>query len=133
MRSKTQTILVIDDDVTLHAQIIARLEKVDGYVVLTEDNGACGLKTAERTSPDIILLDWMMPGMNGLEVLKALKNKSNTSRIPIYMLTGKGMMSDVEKAFDLGVDGYFTKPIALGKLSQRVRKALRNTENNKDG
>ncbi len=124
MLNLKSTILVIDDDATLHSLVKARLEQRDGHKVLSEMSGPAGLKVIKKSTPDLILLDWMMPEMSGLEVLKALKDKESTSKIPIYMLTGKGVMADIEEAFSLGADGYFTKPIALGDLSQKIRKAL---------
>ncbi len=123
--SENVSILVIDDDVTVRGLVQARLGKRDGHEVLAAADGAAGLKIAARKTPDLILLDWMMPGMDGLEVLARLKDQPKTAQIPVYMLTAKGMMADVEKAFALGADGYFTKPIALDQLSQRVRKALK--------
>ncbi len=122
--SDNVSILVIDDDVTVRGLVEARLGGRDGHEVLTAADGASGLKIAASLTPNLILLDWMMPGMDGLEVLARLKEHSKTARIPVYMLTAKGMMADVETAFSLGADGYFTKPISLDQLSQRVGKAL---------
>lgn len=123
MRSKV-SILVIDDDETVHGLVTYQLANKDGHRVLTAGDGPTGLKIAAGERPSLILLDWMMPGMDGLEVLTRLKERPETAPIPVYMLTAKGMMADVEKAFALGADGYFTKPIALGELGRRVHKAL---------
>ena len=120
-------ILVIDDDITVHGLVKSRLEKRDGLQVLSAEDGPAGLKLAAKKPPSLILLDWMMPGMDGLEVLAQLKEQGKTAWIPVYMLTGKGLMADIEEAFALGADGYFTKPIRLSELSDRVRKALKES------
>lgn len=125
MFSSKPSILLIDDDITVHGVVKSRLEKRDGYKVLLAEDGPTGLKLAARNSPDLILLDWMMPEMDGLEVLAELKKKRKTSKIPVYMLTGKGIMKDVETACEAGADGYFTKPIRLTELSERIKKALK--------
>ncbi len=127
MYSSETSILLIDDDIIVHGLVKSRLEKRDGFKVLSAENGPAGLKLATEESPDLILLDWMMPEMDGMEVLRELKKQANTAAIPVYMLTGKGIMEDVETAFKAGAVGYFTKPIRLSELSGRVRKALKET------
>ena len=119
------SVLVIDDDVTIRTMVKFRLGKREGYRVFEAKDGPAGLKIAEKKRPTLILLDWMMPGMDGLEVLKRLKKGGKTSSIPTYMLTAKGKMGDAEKAFAAGADGYFTKPIDLDELSKRIRTRLR--------
>ncbi len=117
-------ILIVDDDPIARSMLKFRLGDEDGHNVFLAEDGMAGLKIARKMLPDIILLDWVMPKMSGLKVLKALKDDYKTKHIPIYMLTGRGKMSDAEKAFDFGAEGYFTKPISPSEISKRIDKAL---------
>ena len=100
----------------------ARFERKEGYEVLTTTDGKEGIKLARKKNPDIILLDWMMPKMNGLVVLEELKGDRRTTWTPIFMLTSRSTMSDVEKALDRGATGYFTKPLKLPEISTRLER-----------
>jgi len=122
--AKHMSVLIIEDEVTTRNILRARLEKRDGYRVYMAEDGETGLKLAAAKKPHIILLDWIMPGIDGVETLKHLKSNKNTKDIPVYMLTGKSLMEDVEAAFEEGAKGYFSKPIYPGDLSAKVRKAL---------
>lgn len=117
-----QSILVIDDQTTILAAIKNRLADVDGYQVMIAEGGEAGLKLARQNKPDLILLDWVMPGMTGLGVLQDLKTNSATKGISVYMLTTLGKMGNVEDAFEIGADGYITKPIKMPELSERVKE-----------
>lgn len=119
-----KTILVIDDDKIQCSIVKARLGTKDGFKVNTAFDGAAGLKIARKKPPDLILLDWMMPELDGLQVLQKLKSNRKTAKIIVFMFTAKNMMGDVEDAMALGAEGYFTKPVDLGLLSTRVREAL---------
>lgn len=121
---KEYSVLIIDDDSILREMLSIRLGKVDGHNVLLAGSGAEGLKMARRSHPNLVLLDWMMPEMSGLEVLGRLKRENRTKDIPVYMLTGKSLVRDVEKTLAGGADGYFTKPFDLVDISNRVRTAL---------
>lgn len=122
--SKHQTILIIDDDATTRAVLEARLGDRDGYQFFKSDCGPKGVKLAEKHNPHLILLDWVMPKVSGLETIKLLKANKKTKHIPVYMLTARNKMEDAERALALGAAGYFTKPIAIGSLSARVRRAV---------
>ena len=122
--SKKKSVLVIDDDKIQCSIVKARLGKQDGFDIHTTLDGKSGLKFAQKKKPDLILLDWMMPKMDGIEVLKELKANSDTKSIPVFMFTAKNMMGDVQDATDLGAVGYFTKPIDLALLSTRVIETL---------
>lgn len=117
-------ILLIDDDSAVHGLVKARLEGIDGFSVTVADNGKQGLELASTQQPDLILLDWMMPGIDGMVVLKALKNNERTAEIPVIMLTGKGKLGDVETALSEGAVNWVTKPIDLADLSRRATVAL---------
>lgn len=122
--AKKKTILVIDDDKIQCNIVKARLGNRDGYEVLTALNGKDGLKTAKKKMPDLILLDWMMPKMDGMEVLLDLKGNPVTKSIKVFMFTSKNMMGDVDDAVEFGAEGYFTKPVDLELLSTRVKETL---------
>ncbi len=79
---------------------------------------------AARHAPDVIVLDWMMPDLSGMDVLKRLRENRATKRIPVLMLTAKRMMREIEEAFIIGATGYMTKPISLGRLSDKVKNAM---------
>jgi len=128
MSSNKSRILIIEDDPSVRSILQARLSGKDGHDVLLAEDGESGLRQAEKEKVDLIILDWMMPGLNGFETLKALKNDEQTLNIPVFMLTGKKVMDDIERAFEAGADGYFTKPIRINELSKRVLVVLNNIE-----
>ncbi len=122
--SSKKIILVIDDDASLRRQVRFRLQKHEGVDVIEAENGESGLKRAKQNSPDLILLDWMMPDIQGDEVLKLLRMEENTAHTPVIMLTGKNRIGDIEDAFDLGANLYLTKPFTLQQLWDKVRELL---------
>jgi len=121
--SKTR-ILVVDDELSIVKFLRANLE-LRGYEVLTAMDGAEALKTIEMELPDLVILDIMMPEMNGFEVCSRLREWSQT---PIIMLSARGDVSDKVKCLDLGADDYITKPFGASELIARVRAVLRRTE-----
>lgn len=102
------TILIVEDD-PLISRMYQQAFKFDQYRVLVCDNGADGLTTAQKEKPDLVLLDVMMPKMNGLEVIKKLKDDTDTKTIPVVMLTNLGRDKDVEAALSLGAVKYLVK------------------------
>ncbi len=118
--SKWIPVLVVDDD-ELIRKALKRSLQLYGFKVYLAENGRTGLKLAQEKRPAFILLDWMMPGVDGLEVLAELKHNKQTERIPVFMLTGRGMMGDLNQAFDIGADGYITKPADIGELGRIIR------------
>ncbi len=123
--NKNVKILVVDDDPSLLRQISFRLKKRDGYVVFEAKNGLNGLTKARKQNPDLIILDWMLPDIQGPEVLNELKNDPKTSTIPVLMLTGKNKIGEIEQAFDLGADAYLTKPFSLQNMADKVADLLK--------
>jgi DNA-binding response OmpR family regulator len=117
-------VLVIDDDTDLLRLLRLGLEQ-EGYEVLTAVDGSQGLRTAFANHPDLIILDVMMPGMNGLETCQRLRELSD---VPIIMLTAKASEGDVVKGLKLGADDYITKPFALAEVIARVQACLRRAE-----
>lgn len=117
-------ILVIDDEVDILEVVSYNLRK-DGHQITTAGNGENALRIARQTPPDLIILDLMLPGIDGLEVCRMMKNDARTSDIPIIMLTAKGEETDVVTGLELGADDYIIKPFSPKILSARVRALLR--------
>lgn len=120
-------ILVVDDEAVLVETIAYNLEQA-GYAVVTAADGASALEAAQREKPDLIILDLMLPEMDGLEVCRQLRRESNTSTTPIMMLTAKGEEIDKVVGLEVGADDYVTKPFGRRELLARVRALLRRTD-----
>ncbi|MEL6546474.1 MAG: response regulator transcription factor [Myxococcota bacterium] len=120
-----ERILVIEDDPSI-AQGLYRNLKFEGYSVQVANDGEEGLTTAVDNTPDLILLDVMLPTMNGFEVLREIRRLE--LEIPVIMLTAKGEELDKVRGLDLGADDYLTKPFALGELLARIRAVLRRKQ-----
>ncbi len=125
-----KTILVIEDERDLVELISFNLEK-EGYRVITATEGSTGLETARNSLPDLILLDLMLPGLNGTEICKILKKNEKTFRIPIIMLTAKGEEIDRVVGFEVGADDYVVKPFSNRELMLRIKAVLRRGEQDK--
>jgi DNA-binding response OmpR family regulator len=115
-----KTILVIEDDVSILSGLKDNLE-YEGYAVLTETNGEKGLYAALNKKPDLILLDIMLPGMNGYEVCRKVKKED--PEIPVIMITARGSEMDKVSGLDIGADDYVTKPFSIPELMARIRAA----------
>ena len=120
---KTITILVIDDDITIRTLLQSTLTN-KGFKVISAEDGHKGLELAKTQDIDLILLDWMMPEMDGIEVLTELKRDGDTEDIPVIMLTSKEKTGDVELANSKGVVDYIIKPFKLFEVSEMVQKHL---------
>ena len=119
-----ETILVVDDEEDI-LELVRHHLKREGYAVQCADSGEKAL-TAARSGPvDLIVLDLMLPGIDGLEVTRQLKNAPQTKQIPILMLTAKGEESDVVTGLELGADDYVTKPFSPRILIARTRAIMR--------
>jgi DNA-binding response OmpR family regulator len=123
MAQKVITVLLVEDEDHIRTVVEYNL-KHEGFDVYKAEDGAGGLELARRVLPDVILLDWMMPEMDGLEVLTELKRDKSTAHIPVFMLTAKGMAGDMEKTFELGADDYITKPFDPRLLGRTIRRKL---------
>lgn len=117
-----ETIIVIDDDDKI-TSMLKRALAFEGYSVTTAGNGVEGLKIMLSQDPDLIILDVMMPQIDGLEVCRRIRESG--SQVPIMMLTAKDEISDRVRGLDLGADDYLVKPFALEELLARVRVLLR--------
>lgn len=119
-----EKILVIEDEEDIQELLKFNLAK-EGYQVQAELTGEAGLESARRSLPDLILLDLMLPGVDGLEVCRMLKGDHRTQLIPIVMLTAKGEEADVVTGLEVGADDYITKPFSPKVVIARVRNILR--------
>lgn len=117
-------ILVVDDEEDILELVRYHLER-DGYKVSCEVSGEDALKTARSKLPALIVLDLMLPGLDGLEVCRLLKKDPKTEHIPIVMLTAKGEESDIVAGLELGADDYITKPFSPKVVVARIRAVLR--------
>jgi DNA-binding response OmpR family regulator len=125
--SSGNTVLVVEDEGHIRLVVEYNLRR-DGFEVYLAEDGPAALELARKVIPDVILLDWMLPGMNGLEVLTELKHDEKTEHIPVFMLTAKGMASDIDRAFELGADYYITKPFDPRLLGEVIKKKLKEPE-----
>ena len=117
-------ILVVDDDNAINELIKINLELL-GYEVITAYNGLQGYTLAKQELPDLIILDIMMPDVDGYTVAKRVRENPETKDIPILMLTAMGQLEDKVKGFDIGVDDYLVKPFEMEELKVRVRALLK--------
>jgi two-component system response regulator MprA len=118
------TILVVDDDKKL-VDMLRRTLSYEGYKVLTAADGADALTQARTEKPDAVVLDWMMPGLDGIEVAKRIRSADAT---PILMLTARDSVENRVEGLDSGADDYLVKPFAPEELLARIRALLRRTE-----
>ena len=126
-----EKILVIDDEKDIIELVRYNLEK-EGFKVISAKNGEKALQLAFKEAPEMIILDLMLPGIDGLEVCRALKRNDQTSSIPIIMLTAKGGETDIVVGLELGADDYITKPFSPRVLLARVKAVLRRMEAKKE-
>ena len=116
-------ILIVEDEAHIRRVLEYNL-KLDGFEVYLAEDGDTGMKLAREKNPDLILLDWLMPAMSGIQVLAELKADSSTEHIPVFMLTAKSMISDVTQAIEMGADDYITKPFNPTQLGKTIREKL---------
>jgi len=122
-----KNIFVVEDEEDILELLRYHLTR-EGYCVTTAVNGEKALAAIPRDMPDLVLLDLMLPGVDGLEVCRMLKQNSKTVHIPVIMVTAKGEESDVITGLELGADDYITKPFSIKVLIARVRMILRRKQ-----
>ena len=120
-----QKILVIEDEEDILSLLHYNLGK-EGYSVSTASSGELGLELARKGHPDLVVLDLMLPGIDGLDVARSLKNNKGTENIPIIMLTAKGEETDIVTGLELGADDYITKPFSIKELKAKVKSLSDN-------
>jgi CheY-like chemotaxis protein len=125
-QTRVHRILVVDDEEAIRRLAAACIKHALGedYVVLEAASGEEGVETAKRERPDLILLDVVMPGINGFEACRRLKDSEATRDIPIIFLTVRGETKDVERGLALGADGYMLKPFNAVTLAAQIADLL---------
>ena len=118
------SILVVEDEDALSTLLSYNLEK-EGYKVTVATDGEEGLMLVDERLPDLIVLDWMLPKVSGIEVCRRLRTRAETRNVPIIMLTARGEESDRIRGLDTGADDYITKPFSMTELTARIRAVLR--------
>jgi DNA-binding response OmpR family regulator len=118
-----QRILVVDDDEHIQKSLAQYLEMED-FDVDVASSGQEALEQAGRQTPDLVLLDIMMPEMDGFEVVERLRQEAPTARVPVILLTARGQDTDVIKGYQMGVSSYLTKPFNLDELVDTIREVL---------
>lgn len=122
--ARREHVLVVEDEEDLRNVLKYNLER-EGYRVSVADSGEKALELVRREVPDLVLLDLMLPGMNGLEVCRVLKSQEESRQIPVVMVTAKGEEADIVVGLELGADDYVTKPFSPRVLLARIGAVLR--------
>ena len=118
-------VLLVDDDPVILKLLQVNFE-MEGYTVLTANDGVEGLDKARAERPDVVILDIMMPRMDGLEVTRELKGDDATKEMPILLLSAKAQASDIQIGREVGADDYLTKPFDPLELLERVSEILKS-------
>ena len=119
-------ILVVEDEPS-QREVLAYNLKAEGFLVISADNGEDALLLVEEEEPDLILLDWMMPNLSGIEVCRRLKSCNETRAIPIVMVSARSEEMDKVRGLEIGADDYLVKPYSVIELIARLRTQLRRT------
>ena len=122
-----ETVLVVDDEPDILELIRFNLER-EGYTVRTVATGEEALATATEVMPDIVVLDLMLPGLDGIEVCRRLKREAGTQAVPVLMLTAKTEDTDIVTGLEIGADDYVTKPFSPREVVARVKAVLRRRD-----
>jgi DNA-binding response OmpR family regulator len=119
----SKTIVVIEDEADI-SELLTTFLEARGFKTKAAKNGAEGVQLVEKTLPDLVLLDIMLPGMDGFEILLKIKSQPKTKGIPVLMCTALNAMNDVEKCCAWGAAGYITKPFDLNRVLAKVNACL---------
>ncbi len=118
-----KTILLADDEANLRILVRTTLDDPE-YCILEAADGTAALDLVRQKQPDLLVLDWMMPGINGIELAKTLRQDPSTAHIPIILLTARGQETDKAQGHSLGAYAYLVKPFSPLELRQKVQEAL---------
>ena len=122
--AKKPLVLVVEDEMPLTTLLRYNLEK-EGYRVTEARDGEEAMMMSDEETPDLVLLDWMLPKISGIEVCRRLRGRGESRNMPIIMLTARGEEGDRIRGLDMGADDYITKPFSMTELLARVRAVLR--------
>ncbi len=131
MSIKKEFIVVVEDETDIREVLVYNLER-EGYRVASARDGKQGLAMIQEKQPDLVLLDLMLPGLDGLEICKRLKGDDQTSSIPIVMVSARGEESDIVVGLELGAEDYISKPFGTRELLARINAVLRRREPQSD-
>ena len=120
-------IFIIEDETSIIQLVQHNLEK-DGFIVSSAINGNEGLKDIKKFEPNLLLLDWMLPDLSGIEICKSIRKDTSYKNLPVIMLTAKGEEEDKIKGLDSGADDYLTKPFSYNELLARIKAILRRSD-----
>ena len=119
-------ILVVEDEEPISQLLAYNLQK-EGFTVATSADGDEALIAVDEDRPDLVLLDWMLPNVSGIELCRQIRTRTDTRDIPVIMLTARGEEEDRVRGLDVGADDYVTKPFSMSELVARMRAVLRRT------
>ena len=119
----TKTILLADDEANLRILVRTTLDVAE-YLIIEATDGTTALELTRQQRPDLLVLDWMMPGLNGIDVVQALRQDPTTAHIPIIMLSARGQATDQERGRSMGVSTYLVKPFSPLELLRSVQEIL---------
>lgn len=123
MATISKKVLIIEDDPSFLRAVSHIIEK-EGYSVITASNGMTGLRMAKEDKPDLLILDVMLPGLDGFEICSRLRNEPQTAKLPIIMLSAKGQETDKTTGLKVGANEYLTKPVDRALLLEKVTALL---------
>ena len=125
----TPYVLIVEDETSIATLLEYNLQK-EGFETALAEDGDLALLMAQERVPDLILLDWMIPKLSGIEVCRRLRRREDTATVPIIMLSARGEEDDRVTGLDIGADDYLVKPFSMPELFARIRALLRRTESN---
>jgi two-component system alkaline phosphatase synthesis response regulator PhoP len=129
MEKNMKTILAVDDEVHILELVAYNLER-EGYRVLKSESGEDALDMLEKNKVDLVLLDWMLPGIDGIEVLRRIRSHKNYHKLPVIFLTAKSDEISKVVGLEVGSDDYLVKPFGIHELLARIKAVLRRSEGN---
>ena len=123
-RRMKPTVMIVEDEEALLTLLQYNLDK-EGYKVITASDGEEAVLMIKETTPDLVLIDWMLPSLSGIEICRRLRARDETRNLPIIMITARGEEGDRIRGLDTGADDYLTKPFSMTELLARVRAVMR--------
>ncbi len=124
--NKKKTVLVVEDDPQT-LMLLTKLIQLRGYDVISAEDGVQGINQIEKGLPDLVLLDIMLPGINGFDVLLKVKSQPKTKQVPVLMCSALTEIKDIERCCQWGAEGYITKPFDLGRVSEKIESILNSS------
>ncbi|MEM8631571.1 MAG: phosphate regulon transcriptional regulator PhoB [Pseudomonadota bacterium] len=126
MSMEKPSVLVVEDEAA-QSEVLAYNLEAEGFAVVQAESGDEALLLVNETPPDLIVLDWMLPGVSGIEICRRLKSRPETRAVPIIMLSARSEEGDRVRGLETGADDYVTKPYSVAELLARIRSQLRRT------